>query len=252
MSKQVYTEDEQMRRVWDCECIKDLMSRRFMYYDNDMRREEINDLWVRKPEHMATASFGRDWGYYVGMDNVIEYYVIDHDSRRREQLNAACKLVPELENDSKNIGFGCMLAHNASTPFVCLAGDGKTAKGMWYSIGQESSLQHDDKTLALWSNNKIAADFVREDGEWKIWHLVISTDIFLDAGEAYSGKPIYYPEGTNPIQCEFGTPTLPMLTHNEVFLWSDDYPPLPQPYYTYSPYIGYGPEGHPNYREVSK
>ena len=69
----VYTERELIERVWDIEEIMDLMNRRVYYMVQGLRREELNDLWVRESDHRKTASFGRNYGYYLGMDEIIRY-----------------------------------------------------------------------------------------------------------------------------------------------------------------------------------
>ena len=95
----------------------------------------------------------------------------------------------------------------------------------------------------LWRGEKIAADFVREGEQWKIWHLVVSNDYFNPAGTNHSDQPLEFPEGQDPRQLRFGSPTLPMLTHDSRLHWADNYPPEPQPYHHYEPAMGYGPEG---------
>ena len=63
-----FTTEETMLRVWDVEEIKKLMSRRVYYIANEWRARELDELWVSDPEHQKTASFGRNTGYYVGME----------------------------------------------------------------------------------------------------------------------------------------------------------------------------------------
>lgn len=55
MNTKVFSDDEQIRRVWDMEEVKDLMARRAYLYMQDLRREEIETLWVQKPENKKTA-----------------------------------------------------------------------------------------------------------------------------------------------------------------------------------------------------
>lgn len=253
MNKQVYTDDELIRRVWDEEQIKDMMSRRAMYNANDERRRELDELWVRIPENRKTASYGSNWGYYVGMDEIASWYVVEHDKYRKSQLSEIHERCPEIELSLENQGFGCMSVHPLSSPYVEIAGDGKTGRGHWYAIGQETTLQADGTVKALWINDKIAADFIKEAGQWKIWHLVVSNDMYNEAGTAFAKQPVYTPVGTDPMERAFGTPTIPMLTHDSVFLWSDNYPPiLPKAYNIFDPKEGYGPEGHPKCEEVKK
>lgn len=126
--KAVRSNEERILRVWDIETIKDLMSRRTIYEAQEQHAQELEDLWVQLPEHQATASFGKNWGYYVGMEEIRRYYVTEYEARVRQELKEIGK--PEVPS-----GYGRFLFHPLSTPNVTLAEDGKTAQGTWYSIG---------------------------------------------------------------------------------------------------------------------
>ena len=78
--KAVRSNEERILRVWDIETIKDLMSRRTIYEAQEQHAQELEDLWVQLPEHQATASFGKNWGYYVGMEEIRRYYVTTKNS----------------------------------------------------------------------------------------------------------------------------------------------------------------------------
>ena len=78
-----YTDEELIQRVWDVEEIKKLIHKRVIYIANEMRKEELNDLWVQDPNHQKTASFGRNTGYYTGMDAIRDYYVVHHQKREK-------------------------------------------------------------------------------------------------------------------------------------------------------------------------
>jgi hypothetical protein len=146
-------------------------------------------------------------------------------------------------------GVGTMNAHPISTGLVELAGDGKTAKGLWYSIGQDTTPNGDGTALAMWNTGKVAIDFVLEDDGWKIWHIVEANDCIAEAGTEYSEQPTYLDYNTDPVAVEFGTPTIPMITHDATFNWWDNYPAPPEPYETWSDEISYGPEGYPEKTE---
>ena len=128
--KAVRSNEERILRVWDIETIKDLMSRRTIYEAQEQHAQELEDLWVQLPEHQATASFGKNWGYYVGMEEIRRYYVTEYEARVRQELKEIGK--PEAPS-----GYGRFLFHPLSTPNVTLAEDGKTAQGTWYSIGTD-------------------------------------------------------------------------------------------------------------------
>lgn len=65
---------------------------------------------------------------------------------------------------------GAMMQHTLSTPVIEVAGDGKTAKAVWDSPGTET--QGGDGP-AYWAWIKYGADFIKEDGVWKIWRLKV-------------------------------------------------------------------------------
>ena len=67
---------------------------------------------------------------------------------------------------------GLAQEYNAS-PVIEVAGDGQTAKGLWYSPGINTGRDQDGKLVAEWFFEKRALDFVKEDGKWKFWHLHI-------------------------------------------------------------------------------
>lgn len=62
-----------------------------------------------------------------------------------------------------------------TTPIIVVAGDGKTAKAFWYTIGWQAQIQNGEGS-AIWSMEKYAIDFIREDDAWKIWHFHVYND----------------------------------------------------------------------------
>ncbi len=241
--KKEYTDDELIRRVWDVEEIKKLVNKRVYYMANEWRQKELDELWVSAPEYKKTASFGRNTGYYVGMEEIKKYYVDHHLDIRKKQLKDIAANCSDIKESEENLHIGCLVNHPVSTGLVEVAGDGKTAKGLWYSIAQETTAKPDGTAEALWMPGKLAFDFVKESGGWKIWHVVDATDLVSEAGEDYSKQEIYHNYETNPVDIEFGEPTIKVLTHNTDFNWWDDYPGMPVPYETWSDEISYGPEG---------
>lgn len=248
MDKQkTFTDIETLERVWDRENILDVMAKRSYYNANDERLRELDELWVSDSELTDTASYGKTWGYYVGMDDIRAYYADSHTARRKKELESLCKKYPEIENCDANLGRGAMQIHPLSTPLIYIAGDGQTAKGLFYSIGQITKIE-DWGAEAYWVAMKIGVDFARENDGWKIWHLVEIYDAVNKDGEDYKETPYIYPDG-HPMEAEFGEPTVKLLTHDERFNWWDNYPPEPTAYETFNDRISYEPKGHPNYKE---
>lgn len=247
-----YTDQEQLVRIWDRENISMLMNRRAFYAANNQREKELNELWVSSPENAATASYGKIWGYYVGMDEIKKYYVDGFNAHLQQQLDYAAAADPSVKNAPENLGIGTVHFQPLTTPLIEVAADGKTAKGMWYSIGQNTEIVSTGDAKAMWIAFRMGADFVKEDGQWKLWHLVEIYDVVNEDGTDYKKVPYQYGEAGHPLREEFGSPTISMLTHDERFNWWDNYPPEPDPYESFSGSISYGPEGHPDYKEVQQ
>jgi hypothetical protein len=66
---------------------------------------------------------------------------------------------------------GHLHLHAVTTPVIEVAGDGKTAQGVWISPGVETGPGQNGGFNADWSWLKYGVDFVKEDGHWKFWHL---------------------------------------------------------------------------------
>ncbi|MFK0154713.1 nuclear transport factor 2 family protein [Streptomyces sp. NPDC090493] len=66
---------------------------------------------------------------------------------------------------------GKLHLHTMTTPVIEVAGDLQTAKGIWISPGVATDRRGGEKFQAAWRCVKYGADFVQEEGRWKIWHL---------------------------------------------------------------------------------
>lgn len=251
MSKKEFTDLELITRVWDQENIRDLMGRWAYYEAANRRAEALERFWVQKPENQKTASFGRNWGFLQGMEAIRAYYL------DRNRFGAP----------------GTALMHPLSTKLLCLAEDGETAQGLWMGIAYETAPNAAGELEAKWINERVAVDFLREEGQWRIWHMFIGTNYVLAAGEDYAAQPI----ATRSMSREEGGPhwyvvgkgreircgeialfdQIPDYPEREAFLngaapeeiytalYNDPigFPHLPRPYRTFSETQSYGPEG---------
>ncbi len=243
MRKLKYTEEEQLVRLWDVETIKQLMCRRAYYLSNEQRREELTALWVQETDNRRTASYGSNWGYYIGMEEIEDYYVVKHEKDREAVRQTYVDALPA--GTAIEAGYGCSRMHTLSTPLVRLAGDGKTARGMWYEMAEYTNGAPDGTGEAMILAGQTAVDFIKEAGGWKIWHLFQGNDIFLPPGKPMEEIPVYLKPEEDPVRVEFGNPTWAFSAHDNTFGWGDMYPPMPEPYYTYDSSNSYGPDGHP-------
>jgi hypothetical protein len=65
---------------------------------------------------------------------------------------------------------GRMELHSMLTPIIEIAEDGKTAKGVWDSWGPGV---RDGDSDNIWGWVKYGVDFIKENGDWKIWHMQV-------------------------------------------------------------------------------
>ncbi len=189
-----FTDREMLRRVWDREKIQDVMARRAYYAANNQRGRELEELWV-SGEAGKSAAYGKTWGYYIGLEAIRDYYVTRYDAALEAQLAAFRRANPGAAAEK---GVGSAHFHPLSTPLIEIAGDGETAKGLWYSIGQRTELDEDGAPRAWWIAMKVGADFRREADGWRIWHLVEIYDVVNEDGTDYKEVPYCYPEGGPP------------------------------------------------------
>jgi len=69
---------------------------------------------------------------------------------------------------------GMMALHPMVSPIVVVAGDGKTAKGVWLTNGFVAGKDRETGEMrATWEWGTYGIDFIKEDGKWKFWHFHI-------------------------------------------------------------------------------
>lgn len=239
-----YNDDELVRRMWDIEQIRALMSRRSYYYTAGQRERELDEIWVAQPEHQANASLGSNWGFYSGMDSIRRYYL---DGQRREQERALAAVAADgmIENEPANLGAGVFESRCINTPLVILSDDGQSARGRWYMSGQDTFCREGGEAKAWWSVWTLGADFVREADGWRLLHLVEAQDFYCPVGGDFNAEPVFPAPGENPEQERFGRADHAFLAHDNVYMLEDDWPPVPLEYETLNEQNSYGPDGHP-------
>ena len=240
----VYTDDEMIIRMWDKENILDTMARHAFYRGSGQRRREINELWVTKKDNRMTASMANNIGFFVGLDEVARHYVVDYDEYMKANLQRFREEAPEGQFGEQDYGVGMMSFHVSNTPLVILAGDGRTARYLGYDTGCQAQGHPDDTCSGQHILSLELAELIKEDGQWKIWHLVEEHDHCMEVGEAYAEKPILREKGNSVYeQVEFGDPTIKRDVYDPLYGWEYLYYDMPAAYYTYVESEGYGPNG---------
>lgn len=153
----------QTQRSHDRAAVENLFGR-YMTLHNAFRDPEIVDLWVRKGTPDVRAQYSNN-GVYTNWDNIMSYHA--------QRPNPPGKLI----------------YHFLASPIIEVAADGKTAKGMWLMSGLESGLTAPESAKGapdfmyeknvtidgkkVWMHTvyaKYGVDFIKQDGQWKIWH----------------------------------------------------------------------------------
>jgi len=140
----------------------------YMYLHNAFHDEDIKALWAKRGTPGMSAQYSNA-GVYTRYESIMAYH-----SGRPDPV-------------------GKLVFHYVTTPSIQVAGDRQTAKGLWIAAGVESGLMsaeqaahapkylfeqdeaggtqvHGRKVWAHWVQMKYGVDFIRQDGQWKIWH----------------------------------------------------------------------------------
>jgi hypothetical protein len=240
MTETMLSDEQRIRRVWDVLEIKNLMSRRAYYHSFHLRKLELETLWVQEPANKATASLGENNGYIVGMEAIVTSYLEAFTAKLQNDLEQLHAKNPSIQNTPENLGIGSMQIAQMTTPYVEIAGDGKTAQGLWYAPGQKTTTTADG-VEAHWVYQLIGADFIREEAGWKLWHLFVGTDFEFNSGSDFSKLPIDLEE--NAPNMPF---TIPMMAYTSRYNWYF-YPTIPEPCATFANCVSNGPEGNPKF-----
>ena len=180
-----YTDEEidamflELDRANDAWEIQNVMSWHVMYHCYGEHRAEMENIWVQEYENQMTASFGQNQGFMVGYGSIWDGYVEGHDTSWLSSAKRYCEqngidVSGMTDEEILDIygGVGQLLLHVTTTAIIEVAKDGKTAKAFWYSPGMIAESGSSGNTI--WE--AYGADFVKENGVWKLWHLHMFTD----------------------------------------------------------------------------
>jgi hypothetical protein len=251
--------------------VQNVFSKHAYYHQVGKFCEEMEDIWVKENGPNAATAQWINGGRVQNFAEIKANYCTNHYESLKQILTNLSKVVPTVKDIPANVGAGNeYVMHTQETPVIEVAGDGKTAKGLWYSIGigvrpnVKSDSTYTKSTEWMWE--KYAVDFIREDGKWKIWHLVnmmdeppltspVTASLTGDAGGrggapgGQGGAPGSGGQGKQPpaganVGTGAGGGQLQASKTVEVFKWSPTVvpriePKFPEPYYTFSETFSY-------------
>jgi len=144
---------------------------RFSFYNAGLRRKELCALFSRGEDTAVEAP----WGVYEGYDGVYRRYVLEHGDRTDPAAREKFR--------------GSTVIHGADTEIIAVAADGMSASGVWLSPGADFSPGPDGRGASAFCWIRIYADFVREDGVWRIRRYGFTPLTRMASGENWALAP---------------------------------------------------------------
>lgn len=184
--------------------------------------DKVVDLFANKTPGVR-AEIG-SWGVYEGPEGI-------------KKLFGPGGFHEFLQGTAENPKPGLMVAQTNTTPVIEVAEDCQTAQGVWLCPGYGAGVDPDGNVQATWGTCKRAADFIKEDGEWKIWHYHVYGVYMIPFGTSWADLEDPYelerhkeelPDAIKPDR-----PTTHPLWHYSKTATVDYTPPSPEPYETF-------------------
>jgi hypothetical protein len=207
--------EERIQRLEDIHEIQNLMSR-YEYLHTAGLHEETAELFAKRTPGVRAEVVG--WGVYEGTEGIQKMFVGIHKF---------------LVGDN----IGIMNVHTLTTPVIELAGDGKTAKGVWISPGVETE-KFKGKPQAHWAWAKYAVDFVKEDGKWKFWHFHVYALLHTPYEKSWVETFDELPFPPFPDELKSDRPTTYWWTYSPDAV-TENVPAPPEPYETFDEATAY-------------
>ncbi len=239
------TKEEKLARWQDVREIKNLMGRMSADYVLKKDGQIPDSYWA----DLDDICLGVNNGYFIGKEGVRRYYKGQDDRIKAESKLIQNAFPQELGDKSEEEihGVGMIDYKPIDTAVIEVAGDRKTAKGIWMIRGSHSQVLTSGP-VSYWEWGYFAGDFVYINEEWKIWHLLYLSEIDRPCGYSFVGEEHQFKEREeykDAANITLPDPDIKMVvretyTADRPFTRS---PRLPQPYETFAETFSYGYEG---------
>jgi hypothetical protein len=222
--------------------VQNLMGRMTSAYVVKKEAEILDSYWSAQDD----ICLGVNNGYFNGRAAVASYYdsLVERNRLTAELIQK--KFPDQLSQlpEDKLYGIGTMEYKPLDTPLVEVADDGETAKGIWCLRGNHSRLTPAGP-LGYWEWGWMTADFRKENGQWKIWHLLQIDELLHLCGSKAVGEPNQYPVDEVFLPIADFKPAEPNVPMEVRPLYAADRPftpppRLPEPYDTFANTFSYG------------
>jgi hypothetical protein len=224
--KKVASLEREVERAKAVAEIQNLMNRMQYYHSIGKNSEMADKIFARKAPDVRLY-FGEN-GYWEGLEAV------------RMVGNMGGGPPPKGENPNK----GRMAMHLMLQPIIEVAKDGKTAQATFWAAGIMAGRDRKSgEPSASWEWNRYGDDFIKEDGEWRLWHHHVFPLFRIGYDEKWADQ-FKKKEGDMPVM-KFPDELKPYYhppTPRDVFYSPDELLPEippPQPYETWDPSQAY-------------
>lgn len=242
MAESKYTAEQLANRWLDLREIQNLMGR--YAYDELFKRQGtmFEKYWCRQAQPELVFNHGA----YIGTEAVSGYYTAYAENTEAVSQHIKSLFPDYLGKKSRQElhGVGTCDIDSIFCPVIELSGDGKTAKGAWLSWHSDSEI-YEYGPYSYYDYGVLAADFVREDGQWRIWHLRQISDLRAPMGKSFTAGyelPEPKPEFAMVAELSLPEPTV-AVTVREPYSTERENKPLidiPEPYETFADTFSYG------------
>jgi hypothetical protein len=165
-----------IERLEAARTIENILARYVNYHSASMQEETV-ELFAKKTPGIRLIFNGDVYEGYEG----VKLHFLERMANAEQDLT------------------GRLYAHDLLTPLIEVAKDGQTAKTLFSTHGVETGHDKDGNLISLWSWAKYRFDFVKEDGEWKIYRLDLHTTFLTPyAGKGWTKEPCYDIIGNAP------------------------------------------------------
>jgi hypothetical protein len=145
--------EERLQRIEDFQQIQNIMGRYAYHVMAGMTKEIGEQMFSNRPD---TRVYLGEQGYIEGPKAFLK-------------VEAMRPAVSEQERQERRVG--TMAMHCPICPVIEVARDGKTAKGVWIGLGLLAMKNRETgEPTGTWEWDKYGVDFIKENGQWKIWH----------------------------------------------------------------------------------
>lgn len=145
----------------------------------------VKDLWSCRDD----ICYGVNEGWYKGREAVEGFFGWFPGYTTKVAACLKAKFPEKLEGktDEEIFGIGLMELKSVSNYIIEVAEDGESAKAMCCIFGFNTTVDTRGP-ISNWILGTLCADFVYEDGQWKILNLLYLEDINRPAGSDWGAK----------------------------------------------------------------